>query len=135
MSCTTPAATLSRRPPPPHDWNRSGMSPAWMLVWIAALKASFSITVMLIFTFGCEAVYASAIACQSAFRRSCFWMCHQSISTLSPLVAATVAGVAALVAAGAAASVAAGAAAFVAAGGYLASSLAPAGREERHADK
>jgi hypothetical protein len=43
-------------------------------------------------------------------------MCHQSISTLSPLVAATVAGVAALVAAGAAASVAAGAAAFVAAG-------------------
>src|SRR4029078_1461555 len=127
MSCTTPAATLSRRPPPPHDWNRSGMSPAWMLVWIAALKASFHITVMLIFTFGCNAVYASAMACQSALPGSLFWMCHQSISTLSPLVAATVAGVAALVAAGAAASVAAGAAAFVAAGVDVPPCLPPAG--------
>ncbi len=56
MSCTTPASTWSRSTPPPQDWNRSGTSPAWMLVCSAALYASFSITVMLIVTFGCSAM-------------------------------------------------------------------------------
>ncbi len=36
-------------------------------------------TVMSIVTFGCSAVKASAIACQSALPGSLFWMCHQSI--------------------------------------------------------
>src|SRR6478735_72969 len=52
MSCTKPASTWSRNPPPPHDWNRSGTSPDCRLVCRAALNASFSITVILILTFG-----------------------------------------------------------------------------------
>ena len=56
MSCTAPALTWSSSTPPPHDWNRSGTSPAWMFVWIAGLNASLFITVMLIVTFGCSAM-------------------------------------------------------------------------------
>src|SRR5262245_55106045 len=42
MSLTRPASTCSRSPPPPHDWNRSGGSPAWRRGAIAVLNASFS---------------------------------------------------------------------------------------------
>ena len=42
MSRTRPASTCSIRPPPPHDWNRSGGSPACRRGAIAVLNASFS---------------------------------------------------------------------------------------------
>jgi len=42
--------------PPPHDWNRSGGVPDCIAVASFVLNASFSRTVMLIFTFGCAAM-------------------------------------------------------------------------------
>ncbi len=65
MSRTNPASTCSMRPPPPHDWKRSGGSPACRRGAIAVLNASFSYTVMSIVTFGCSAMYSSATSCQS----------------------------------------------------------------------
>src|SRR5204863_269504 len=48
------------------------------------LNASFSRTVMLIFTLGCAAVYASAIAWKSDLPGSPVVMCHQSTVTGAP---------------------------------------------------
>ena len=52
MSWSLPASAWAAIVPPPHDWNRSGMSPPCMDVWSLALKASFSIGVTVILTFG-----------------------------------------------------------------------------------
>src|SRR3954447_26964307 len=77
MSLSAPASACAAMIPPPHDWNRSGMSPAWIDVASLVLNASFSRTVMLIFTFGCAAVYASAIAWKSDLPGSPVVMCRQ----------------------------------------------------------
>ena len=45
------------------------------------LNASFSLTLMLTFTFGCAAMYSSASAFHSDSPGSLFWMWYQSIST------------------------------------------------------
>src|SRR3954466_7866651 len=84
MSLSAPASACAAMIPPPHDWNRSGMSPAWIDVASLVLKASFSRTVTLIFTFGCAAVYASAIAWKSDLPGSPVVMCHQSTVTGAP---------------------------------------------------
>src|SRR3954454_24372392 len=84
MSLSAPASACAAMIPPPHDWNRSGMSPAWIDVASLVLKASFSRTVTLILTFGCAAVYASAIAWKSDLPGSPVVMCHQSTVTGAP---------------------------------------------------
>src|SRR3954453_18983733 len=106
MSLRAPASACAAMIPPPHDWNRSGMSPAWIDVASFVLNASFSRTVMLIFTLGCAAVYASAIAWKADLPGSPVVMCHQSTVTGAPpavdgasLVATVGASVAAVLAA------------------------------------
>ena len=51
-SFTSPASACSLSVPPPHDWKMSGTLPPCIVVVSLDLKASFSSTVMLIFTFG-----------------------------------------------------------------------------------
>ena len=64
----------------------SGTLPPCMVVVSLALKASFSSTVTLIFTFGCAASYCLTASAQTDFIGSLFWMCHHSIVTGSPLL-------------------------------------------------
>src|SRR6266540_3134876 len=77
MFLTSPASTCCLSTPPPQVWNRLGACPAWVSVVILALKASFSIGVMLIVTFGCCWWYASASSCQTGSIGGVFAMCHQ----------------------------------------------------------
>ncbi len=56
MSLSAPASACWAIVAPPQDWNRSGTSPPWIWVASLVLNASFSRTVMLIFTLGCAAV-------------------------------------------------------------------------------
>src|SRR2546423_5046582 len=65
MSLTRPASICCLSTPPPQVWNRSGACPDWVSVVILALKASFSIGVMLIVTLECCWWYASASDCQT----------------------------------------------------------------------
>src|SRR3954453_10342015 len=81
MSFTSPASACSLSVPPPQDWKMSGTLPPCMVVVSLDLKASFSSTVMLIFTFGCAAMYCLAALAQIVFIGSLFWMCHQLIVT------------------------------------------------------
>ena len=62
----------------------SGGLPPCMVVVSLDLKASFSSTVILMFTFGWSAMYCLAASAQIVFIGSLFWMCHQSIETGSP---------------------------------------------------
>src|SRR5919197_1007266 len=64
-SCTRPASACCLSTPPPHDWNRSGALPDWVVVVSLALNASFSIGVILMVTLGCCAMYALAIWSQT----------------------------------------------------------------------
>src|SRR3954447_15890150 len=121
MSLSSPASACCAMPAPPQDWNRSGTSPDCSWVASLVLNASFSRTVMLILTFGCAAVYASAIAWKSALPTAAVVMCHQSTVTGAPpavdgasLVAALGAEVAAVEAAVVGAAVAAVVGALVA---------------------
>src|SRR3954465_10473567 len=88
MSLRAPASAWAAMIPPPHDWNRSGTSPAWIEVASFVLNASFSRTVMLIFTLGCAAAEGSAIDWKSVLPGSPVVMCHQSTVTASPPPAA-----------------------------------------------
>ena len=81
MSLTRPASACSLSVPPPHDWKTSGGLPACMLVVSLALNASFSRTVILIFTLGWAAMYWSAAFFQIVFSGSLLAMCHQLIVT------------------------------------------------------
>src|SRR2546421_5982398 len=79
MSLTSPASTCCLSTPPPQVWNRLGACPDCVSVVILALKASFSIGVMLIVTLGCCAWYASAKDCQIGSIGAVLAMCHHSI--------------------------------------------------------
>src|SRR3954447_16139332 len=81
MSFTSPASACSLSVPPPQDWKMSGTFPPCIDVVSLDLKASFSSTVMLIFTLGCAAMYCLAASAQTDFIGSLFWMCHQSMVT------------------------------------------------------
>src|SRR5512140_233523 len=59
----------------------SGGVPPCMTVVSLVLKASFSSTVILIFTFGWAAVYSVAIVCQSVLPGSWVLICHHSMVT------------------------------------------------------
>src|SRR3954454_8377448 len=81
MSLTSPASACSLSVPPPQDWKMSGTLPPCMVVVSLALKASFSSTVMWIFTFGCAAMYWAAAFFQIVLSGSLLAMCHHSMVT------------------------------------------------------
>ncbi len=56
MSFSKPALACSTIVPPPQLWKMSGGLPDCMTVVSLVLKASFSSTVILMFTFGCAAM-------------------------------------------------------------------------------
>src|SRR5690242_9016007 len=84
MSWTSPASACSRSVPPPQDWKTSGTFPPCMVVVSLALNASFSSTVMWIFTLGCAAMYWSAAFFQIDLSGSLLAMCHHSMVTGLP---------------------------------------------------
>ena len=75
----------------------SGGSPDCMTVVSLVLKASFSSTWISMVTFGCRAMYSSAIDCQRFLCSSAVEMCHQVTVTGS---ATWTVGTSALVSAG-----------------------------------
>ena len=80
MSCTRPASTCSRRPPPPHDWKRSGGVALLESVASLVLNASFSLTFRLIVTLGCSGHVLVGKVLPEVLPGSLFWMWYQSIS-------------------------------------------------------
>src|SRR4051794_29436335 len=76
-SFTRPASACCLRTPPPQLWKRSGALPDWVVVVSLALNASFSITLILMVTLGCCAMYCLATWAQTGCSGSVFWMCHQ----------------------------------------------------------
>src|SRR5690242_17804425 len=82
MSLSKPAWAYCCKTPPPQLWKMSGGVPACIAVFNLVLNGSLAMTVILMFTSGCDCMYWLARFCQALRSGSVVLMCHQLMVTL-----------------------------------------------------